>query len=328
MNSHDRSETDDAIFDEAIAWLVRVESEDATDRDRAELAQWLASSDSHRDAFDAVELLSGDIAGSAGDILAALPPRPAKVVEFRPRAFRPHRWLAPVAVAAAVAGAVVIGAAAWRAYEGVPTDYRAAPGQTRLVLLADGTRIRLDSASTMRVQLGWRTRRVELGEAEAAFDVAKDPTRPFVIDVGDQQVRVVGTEFNIRHYDGTVVITVRRGVVEVRQPDMGPQPIARLTKGEELRHSEGTPQSSVAGVDADAAFAWTDGRLVCDNQPLSEIVAYLNRRYLVPIRLSDAAAKRRFSGVLELGDETTLVRHLAGYLSLTVTREDRDFSLR
>jgi len=115
--------------------------------------------------------------------------------------------------------------------------------------------------------------------------------------------------------------------VEVRQPDIGAEPIARLTKGEALQHAEGTTRSSVTTVDADAAFAWTSGRLVCDNQPLSEIVAYLNRRYPIPIRLSDIAARRRFSGVLALGDETAVVQHLADYLSLSASREDRGFLL-
>ena len=55
-----------------------------------------------------------------------------------------------------------------------------------------------------------------MADAEALFDVAHDVRRPFLIGVGDRQVRVVGTEFNLRHRDDQVDLTVRRGIVEVR----------------------------------------------------------------------------------------------------------------
>ena len=64
-----------------------------------------------------------------------------------------------------------------------------------------------------------------MADGEAAFDVAHDPTRAFLIAVGDRQVRVVGTEFNLRRREGLTALTVRRGVVEVRPagaPDAAP----------------------------------------------------------------------------------------------------------
>jgi transmembrane sensor len=328
MTDWEDLDSNDAVLDQAIAWLVRVQSDAATDADRAALLRWLEDSEAHQDAFDEAELLAAELGDSADEIRSALS-APAPRSRIAP-ARRPSglRWFIPLALAAGVAGAAILGPMAWRAYDGVPMAYRTAPGETRTVSLADGTRVQLDAASSMTVRLGWRTRRVELGDAEASFDVAHDPHRPFVVDVGDQAVRVVGTEFNIRHYGPTVVITVRRGVVEVSQPGLGPSPIARLGVGEELTHNQGSPRSSVAEVDPNAAFAWTQGRLICDHQPLAEIVAYLNRRYPIPIRLSDAAARRRFSGVLELGDEATLVRHLAAYLSLSIDRDDQSITLR
>jgi transmembrane sensor len=170
------------------------------------------------------------------------------------------------------------------------------------------------------VRLGWRARQVSLGEGQASFDVAKDVRRPFVIAVGDQRVRVVGTEFDISHFGRAIVISVRRGVVEVRQPALGGKPIARLVRGESLAHDEGAATSVTRAVDPDLAFAWTQGRLVCNDQPLPELVAYLNRRFSTPIRLSERAAKRRFTGVLMIGDENDTVRRLAAFLSLHIER--------
>lgn len=316
------------LDDDAVAWLVRVQSDAATADDWVALTAWLETSEAHADAFARAEALSTEIGDHAGEIAAAMGNPTAEVLAFQPKARRLPPWAPLAGLAAAAAVAVVVAAPVLqRSYQGAPSIYRTAVGETREVALSDGTRIRLDGASTMTVRMGWRTRRIDLAQAQASFDVAKDPRRPFLVNVGDQQVRVVGTEFNIRHDGQAVVVSVRRGVVEVRQPSLGPDPIARLTKGDELRHAEGTQVSQQQHVDPNAAFAWASGRLVCDDEPLSQIVAELNRRYAVPIRVTKAAGANRFSGVLELGDQAAVVRTLADYLSLSVRRTDRQITL-
>lgn len=326
MNGRDGLEAEDAIRDEAIAWLVRVQSETATAEDWTALTLWLETSEAHLAAFEAAEMMSADIDRHRAQIAEQVTAPSSNVSVFPQRARKPV-WAALAAAAAALV-AVVAGPGLWRAYQGVPTVYVTRPGETRQLDLADGTHIRMDAASTLTVRLGWRSRRVLMNEAQATFDVAKDAKRPFLIAVGDQQVRVVGTQFNIRHYDGAVRVSVRRGIVEVRQPALGDRPVARLTAGQALNHLEGSAQSTQLAVDPAAAFAWTDNRLVCDNQTLGEIVAYLNRRYAKPITVSPAVAGRRFSGVLELGDEAVVIQQLASYLSLSVRQTSRGADLR
>nr|MEA2796816.1 transrane sensor [Phenylobacterium sp.] len=313
------------VLDEvAVNWLVRVQSDAATAEDWVALAAWLEASEAHAEAFARVERLSTDIADNAQEIAAAIARPTAEVFRTAARPRPSRRWvpLAGLAVAAVVAVPSL-----QRSYYGPATVYRTGVGETREIALADGTRVHLDAASTMTVRLGWNQRRVDLAQAQASFDVAKDAHRPFVIDVGDQRVRVVGTEFNIRHHDRNVVVTVRRGVVEVGQPELGGAAVARLATGEELRHVEGTTTSARRSVNPDGAFAWRAGHLVCDDEPLLQIVAELNRRYPVPIRVTKAAGAKRFSGVLDLGDQAVLVRRLAGYLSLTVRHTDRAITL-
>jgi transmembrane sensor len=322
------------VRDAATAWLVRVQSDAVTADDWNALTLWLEASPSHVDAYATAEALCAEIDASADAILAGLGPRSAEILPFRgpaarpvPRSRRAPAWI-PGAVAAAFVGiAAAVGFAGWRASEGSVQTYRTGPGETRSITLADGSHIRLDAASTMSVRLGLFRRRVELGDAEASFDVARDAHRPFEVAVGDQQVRVLGTEFNIRNYDGLTEVTVRRGIVAVYQGNQGDQPLARLTKGTELRHVVGSGSSTARPVDPDLAFAWTEGRLICDDLPLSEIVPYLNRRYTTPIHLAPGLAGRRFSGVLELGDEKDVVRRLAAYLSLTMHGSAGEISL-
>ncbi|THD51085.1 FecR domain-containing protein [Phenylobacterium sp.] len=316
------------LDDEAVAWLVRVEADTATADDWVALTAWLESAEAHADAFARSEALSAEISDNSVEIAASISRPDGEVLPFKPRVRRGPRWMPLAGLAAAATVVAVIAApSAQRAYQGAPQTYRTGVGETLEMALSDGTHIHLDGASAMTVQIGWRTRRIDLAQAQASFDVAKDPRRPFVVDVGDQQVRVVGTEFNILHEGQEVVVSVRRGVVEIRQPSLGPDPVARLVKGDELRHAEGTQVSQQQRVNPDKAFAWASGRLVCDDEPLSRIVAELNRRYALPIRVTRTAGAKRFSGVLELGDEDVLLRRLADYLSLSVQRTDHEITL-
>lgn len=317
---------DEALREEALAWLVRVQSDAATEVDWSALADWLDESDAHLAAFEAVESLAADIEADARAIAHGLTDAGGRVIAFRPRKAPPPRVIWGGLIAASLV--LLAGPVAWQASLGTPVTYRTAPGETREVTLSDGTRLQMDAGSELTARIGWRARRVTMASAEATFDVVHDPARPFLISVGDQQVKVVGTEFNIRHYDDQIFVTVRRGVVEVRQPDLGDDPVARLTVGEQLRHRDGASTSRRTRVDPAVAFAWTEGRLICQDRPLSDIAADLSRRFGRPITVTETAGRQRFSGVLVLDDQDQVVQRLAGYLSLTVERRGGVILLR
>lgn len=319
-------ETKEGVRDEAVAWLVRVQSDTATAEDWSALADWLEGSEARLAAFEEAELILDDLELRKAEIAASLAPAVTNVVSFPKRASSSARraWIGG-AIAASLA-VLVGGPALWTASQGRSVTYETKPGETRRIDLADGTRITLDGGSKLSVRLGWRKRQVEMGVAQASFDVAKDPGRPFLIGVGDQRVRVVGTEFNIRHDDESVRVTVRRGVVEVAQRD-GQEPV-RLTVGQELRHEQGGARSEVRRVEPDGAFAWAQGQLVADNETLGDIVADLNRRFSTPIRIAPEAAGRRFSGVIALDNEGAAIRVLAGYAGLSIDRENGEIVLR
>jgi transmembrane sensor len=228
-------------------------------------------------------------------------------------------WLgAGAAIAASLAVAVGVGLLPAR----TPTrTFQTAAGQTRQITLADGTHIHLNAASKITVSLGRDARRVQMADAEALFDVAHDAKRPFLIAVGDRQVRVVGTEFNLRHRADLVDLTVRRGVVEVRAVDAPLAPPTRVTVGQELTHTEGQAASILKVADPDQAFAWTGGQLIYRDQPLSDVAADLSRRFAVPVRTADApTAALRFSGVLVTDSESDVLRRLQAFAPLRVER--------
>lgn len=319
----------DDLSDTATDWLVRTQSDALTANDWSELTRWLEASPDHLEAYEAIEQLDSELGVSTKAILDGLSRPAGKVLAFRPRSSPPRpRTNRRAAIAAGFAVAAIgVGFAGWRASEGPLTVYATGPGASRAIVLADGTHISLDANSKLSVRLGWFARRAKLEEAVASFDVAKDPKRPFIITADDERVRVVGTEFVVRDYAGVVGVTVRRGVVSVSPANGGGE--ARLTTGWTLRHVVNSDRTETRRVDPDAAFAWTQGRVVADRQPVADVIAYLNHRYSKPIRLAPGVASRQtFSGVLDLGgDEDDVVRRLAAYVSLAVHRSATEIVL-
>lgn len=328
MSGHAQADAADTVRDQAIAWLVRVQSDAASPRDWQALSEWLEASPDHLAAFEEVERLSAQIDAAAGWIGPELARPGAEVARLRPNPAprRRSRFAFPALVAAAAAaGVVAVSLLTWLQIPARAVAYHTGIGQMREVVLADGSHVRLDAASQISVRMSATERHVDMGDAQASFDVAKDPGRPFVIRFGDEQIRVVGTEFNVRNYNGRGTVTVRRGVVQISAAGRAGPPI-RLTRGDELRHLDGSGVFDRRSVDPDGAFAWTEGRLVADDEPVTEVAAYLSRRYSTPVHVEGRSADR-FSGVLVLADEASTVRAFAQLTSRRLTRAPAEFVL-
>lgn len=330
-----RSPFPDAVRERAVAWHVRLGSEAAVEADWLEFETWLAEDPVHLRAYEAVERLWSDLDGLAPlavEPVAAAPVAASNVAPLIPRprpARRPPAWAGAVAaslLAAIVIGGTFGGVSLWASRPRTET-FDTAVGERRVVALADGTHITLNGGSHLTATLGRHERRVVMASAEAVFDVAKDPDRPFFIEAGDREIRVVGTEFNVLRQGGDVKVTVRRGVVEVRPAGApGAQPLARLTKGQALSHREGQGADAVSVADPEAAMAWTTGRLVFQAERLSEVAATLARYGRRPIVVAPEVRNMRVTASLNIGAEDEMLRSLAEFLPVQVER--RTDSLR
>jgi transmembrane sensor len=185
--------------------------------------------------------------------------------------------------------------------------------------LEDGSRLQINGGSTLSVKMERGRRLVHMDQAEAVFDVAHDAGRPFLIDVGESQVRVVGTAFNIRRSAQETEVSVLRGVVEVGDLDRSGRKV-RLTVGQAVRRADADDRMTVAPVDVRTAAAWTQGRRAYDDRPLSEIAADLSRAFATPVTVAPDAANLRFSGVLVLDDEAAVIGRLERFLPIKATR--------
>ena len=329
-NDHDRKAQAES---QAVAWLSRLDAPEAADADWLALADWLEAAPENRDAFDRAERLSSEIAALAPDLVRGLdaaratPIIPAAPRRARRRGAPLRRWAWAAAGLAAAACLVVVVAPG---LQPAPIQtYQTAKGQTRVVALADGTQIALNSDTRLSVRLERQVRNVEMARGEAAFSVAHDTARPFLIAAADRRIRVVGTEFNVLDAEGLVRVTVRRGIVGVTPVSASADDTGVLLHaGDQLEHRTGQQVSAVHRVDPEVAFAWRSGNLVYRDQPLREVVGDLNRYFTTPVRVTGSAADLKFSGVLMVDTEDAVVRRLQAFLPISVDRAPNGLTLR
>lgn len=183
--------------------------------------------------------------------------------------------------------------------------------------LEDGSRMDIGAGSRVVSQYNERAREVEIEKGEAFFEVAKDPERPFVVRAGDVSARAVGTAFNVRTGVNRTVVTVSHGLVEVRSQrwfDLDVSDDARRAlagPGEQVIYDKTNGRMRVEMVDAQLATSWRQGRQTFRfvNEPLADVVAYLNRYSERKIIVRDAAlGKRTFTGTVhhDRGDDWLL----------------------
>jgi transmembrane sensor len=303
-----KSVEQDPIQQAAAEWFARLQGDPALE-DWTAFQAWLEADTEHAAAYEAVEAVWLDLddlpANDTAPDPAVATPLAANITPLRRPAGAPRRGLLiglGVAAAAAIVGLIAVP----RFTQPDFTNYSTGRGETREVALADGSRLTLGAATTLRVSLGARQRDVTLVDGEASFDVAHLEKRPFLVAVGERQVRVLGTEFNILNHAGSLAVSVRRGLVSVSG---GPEGAVKLARGQQLAKGPGMA-AKVTAVQPDAAFAWKSGQLVYDQTPLTKVAADLNRYVATPIRVDPNAASVTVSGVLLVDEEAAMIRRL------------------
>lgn len=189
--------------------------------------------------------------------------------------------------------------------------------QRQAVTLADGSQVTLDSDTRLTVSWHLRSRRVALDQGQALFDVSTAWTRPFQVRGGGVEVNVLGTLFNVSLAAQSTQITLLRGRVQVASP----QGSAQLLPGQQVVARAGRLQA-VTRVDAEAASAWTDNRLVFQRTPLGQVLEQIQRYRRAPIRLDDPSlAELPITGVFDSSNVEALLGLLPSFLPLALASE-------
>ncbi|QNA83743.1 DUF4880 domain-containing protein [Sphingomonas sp. So64.6b] len=266
---------------QANDWLVRVQLSDGFDRNAFEA--WRSADPVNALAYD--ELIE-DLAISAAlantEMVRTAGLRRAPFLERNPGA----RYAVATSVAAMLLAGTGYGLRE-AGYWGAPvaasqgTLYATRIGEVRTIMLADGSRVTLDTDSILRVTFTAKERALRLDAGRARFEVAHDAARAFIVSAGGGRVIAHGTIFDVSIRPTGVNVVLLRGAVEVtRKLDAGAGQQGALSRqlspGQQVTFDQTHPIPP-AGPVRPAELRWTSGMLSFEGARLADAVAEFNR---------------------------------------------------
>lgn len=316
-----------AVMERAAEWFVALRDDEAA---RDAFDAWLAEHPDHARAFAQVETAwAGMAAASHEPEIVTSRHRALGLIRAKARARWTFSGRRRGALAAAVAALLLVPALAWfQLRSGPEQTFETAAGETRLITLADGSRVALDGRSRVEVDYTAQARLVKLTGGQAQFEVAKDAARPFRVTAGDRTIVAVGTAFNVEVLADKVLVTLLEGRVTVSEAASVTAPAQHLMPGEQLVAKANAPAPVKQAVNIDNAMAWRGGTLVFNDEPLSAAVARINRHARHALIVADPkVADIGISGVFDARDTDAFVDVLEYYFRVRVLR-DADGSIR
>lgn len=299
--------------EEALHWFVRLRAGEITDGDRSRFQVWRDGHVYRREEFDKLTEIWDDL-----DDIAPLLEREVDRAEAESqptgRRFstpRQERRSGYGRSAALVASFLAVMAGGWWfAGRTDIAEYRTARGEQRTVMLPDGSRLILNTETSVTTELSMRARTAVLHRGEAYFVVAHDDRKPFRVEAGNGTVRDIGTQFTVRRDPAQVTVSVVEGAVEVESAS---EPASKqatvLTAGEQASYGEAGGLSATTTVDVATVTAWTTGELVFEQRPLAEVVREIGRYHQGEIRvLGPRLSDRKISGRFNLRDREAFLR--------------------
>ena len=169
------------------------------------------------------------------------------------------------------------------------------------VILSDGSTVWLNAASNLRFPAAFvgRERKVALS-GEAYFEVAKNASMPFIVEVdGKGEVEVLGTHFNVNAYndDSVVHTTLIEGSVKVVGFAGGESHI--IKPGEQAKIHRSGQLTINKDADIEQAMAWKNGTFHFINADLPTVTRQLSRWYDVDIKFKGAVPEKQFNGEIQ-----------------------------
>lgn len=186
------------------------------------------------------------------------------------------------------------------------------------VILADGTRVWLNAASSLSYYAslndGAQVRHIKMS-GEAYFEVRKDEAHPFIVTTDRQELKVLGTHFNVSAYPDEYATrtTLLEGSVRISHL-ASPDPVSTgtglgsviLKPNQQSTLTQNNIQ--IAAVDAEDAVAWKNGEFLFQNKPLENIMLEISRWYNVDIVYEDKqVAQKLFGGMISRSEELSRV---------------------
>ena len=228
------------------------------------------------------------------------------------------------AIAALLIAIVAVTLVNERDHMGGPVTFTTAVGGHAKVPLVDGSKLELNTNTELIAEVSEKIRRVNLVRGEVYFDIAHDEGRPFIVDVGDKKVTVLGTKFTVTRYGDEVEVLVAEGKVKVDEVNRGyqEQPTVIEAGGALWAEASSTLLAEKSVDEVQAALGWRQGLLIFDQMDLRNVAKEFNRYNHVQIKIADEeAAKIRIGGSFRAENADAFARLLKEGFGLRVEHE-------
>ncbi|MBL8270018.1 FecR family protein [Steroidobacter sp.] len=305
---------------EAAAWVAHLHGAKRSAGSNRGLQLWLKEDPARQRAWEVATEVWDEVGNLQGAAIAKALDQiaPHQADRKKQRA----RFVALAAAASLAALAVLF----WLRGAGVSTGI----GEQRILALADGTRVTLNTDTRIVVDYDETNRTVELKSGEARFDVAKEH-RPFLAVAGDRQVRALGTSFVVRYEpEQRTTVMLVEGKVSVsprKQSHPALAEVVTLSPGQRLTFdTNAAPRIDRPSLDD--VIAWQRGQVVLEGTRLADAVVEMNRYSTKVLTIEQPRAEDLvISGVFQSGDSSSFAKAVAYTYHLNVVTEGDTITL-
>lgn len=303
----------DDVVEQAVFWYVRLASGAFTADERAAFADWHSRHIDHERAWERLCSMGERLHGSAARVAPTITHATmAKLTAFskRRQALKALAWTGTGGVALYLTRHQV----PWRGQlSAVLADLSTAAGESRLVVLPDGSRLRMNTATAVDLRYGASERRVVLRAGEIMIATARDAAgRPFVVGTEEGDLAPIGTRFTVRRDDtarhrGFTCVMVSEGAVRILLAQGLHAPVL-VAAGQQTRYAR--DHVELVQPLREHSQAWLDGTFVAEGMRVDDLVAELNRYRHGWLRVEPAVADLRITGVWPISDAQSTERIL------------------
>jgi len=267
---------------QAADWLQRRHFWAWREEDQKALEGWLEQSPAHEIAYWRLEAAWKDT-----QRMAALqrPVQHRSAAQLWPR-------FAAIAVCGAIAIAVAVG---WPSFFEHPETHLVVTGlgERKTITLADGSKVELNTNSTLRIVANADGRKAWLDRGEAFFDIVHDSRHPFVVTVGNRRITDLGTKFLVRRDHDKLSVALVEGSARFDAPDGSVMSPVFLKPGDVLQDKgHAIIATRKTSVELKDDLGWRRGLLVFKHATLADAAAEFNRYNANKVVIADAQTAR------------------------------------
>jgi transmembrane sensor len=315
----------------AVSWFLRMQDAEWDHPDRTKFEAWLMMSPIHQIAYEEVAK-TWEVFDSTEDLKSLDAAMEQKAfLDKKKRSNKITQSIGSLLAITLIAFASLFAYRSWQAQPIMEVVKVAEIGQIKNEVLADGTKLNLNANSEIEITY-FRDRRVaKLKRGEVIFDVARDESRPFIVDSGYGRITVLGTKFAVNRFQKLIRVSVDHGKVQVDALDATGASLSTplvITNGQVVEVHQNHPPKRTNQLASDA-FSFTDGIITFDKAGLEEIAETLSRYRQPQVSVqTPLASDAEITAVINKQDVEKFIANLPNMASVGIEKSPNQTLIR